>query len=184
MYSDLHLETLSAASPYFEAAVRVYTLTWNQDWDEARRFFARYATGGFQDYRGQIALVGGRVVGMGFGVRSQPGYWWHDTIAHHVGSDHPALPDAWALTELAVLPGYRDQGVGGRLHDALMAAQPCARVLLSTELDNRAAQRFYRRHGWRVLHPGFVFRDGQNPYMIMHKETLQSPKGSPFQTTP
>jgi ribosomal protein S18 acetylase RimI-like enzyme len=110
------------------------------------------------------------VVGMGFGARSEPGQWWHDAVAAQVGSDHPALEDAWVLVELAVLPEHQGRGIGSALHDAILAAQPCARTLLSTELTNMRARAMYESRGWRYLHPGLVFSEGQPSYVVMHRE--------------
>jgi ribosomal protein S18 acetylase RimI-like enzyme len=60
-----------------------------------------------------------------------------------LGSDHPALQDAWRLVELAVAEPHRGLGIGGRLHDALLAAQPCPRALLSTGVANQRARAIY-----------------------------------------
>jgi GNAT superfamily N-acetyltransferase len=137
--------------------VRVYTETWEREWEMSHAFVSRYA--GEPDFRGFVAIGDAAVIGMGFGARSEPGQWWHDRVAAQVGADHPALRDAWALVELAVLPDYRGRGIGGALHDALLAAQ-----------TNMRARTMYERRGWRYLHPGFVFSAGQPPFVVMHRE--------------
>ncbi|MDP9374780.1 MAG: hypothetical protein M3Q65_20500 [Chloroflexota bacterium] len=58
--------------------------------------------------------------------------------------------------------------VAARLHDALLAAQPCPRALLPTQVDNAPARRFSERRGWRYPHPGFVV-GGNPPYAVMGK---------------
>ena len=54
--------------------------------------------------------------------------------------------------------------------ETLLAAQPCPRALLSTEVSNTTARRLYERHGWRYLHPGFVFTPGDQPFIVMARE--------------
>jgi GNAT superfamily N-acetyltransferase len=164
----ISVEPFSATSPLLERAVHVYTGTWNRPWDPSYAFFARYAT--YPDFRGLVALHRGVAVGMGFGHRSLPGQWWHDSVAARVGRDHPALQGAWVLVELAVVPDWQGHGIGGVLHDTLLEAQPHPRALLSTEVTNTRARRIYERRGWRYLHSGFAFAAGQPWFLIMHRE--------------
>ncbi|MBA2285980.1 MAG: GNAT family N-acetyltransferase [Ktedonobacteraceae bacterium] len=162
------LASFSADSRYLAGAVRCYVETWKRDWEASYDFFSRYAR--YPDFYGLVALSDGEVIGSGFGTRSLPGQWWHDVVAAHVGAEHAALQDAWVLVELEVLKAYQGYGTGTRLHNALLAGQPCPRTLLSTEVANRGARRLYERLGWRYLHPGFRFNEGQEPYVVMHKE--------------
>lgn len=153
-----------------EDAVTVYTDTWRREWRSSLDFFQGYL---YQpDFRGLLARSErGDPVAMTFGVRSRPGMWWHDRVAHEVGKDHPALVDAFAVVELAVREGWRGQGLGARLLAALLASQPCARAVLSAAATNHGAQRFYLRHGWTYMHErGFVFGPGQAPYVVMGRE--------------
>lgn len=165
------------ASRFFDGAVGVYTQTWRHPRDVGQSYFHRYSTG-FPGFQGRVALIDDLVVGVGFGMRSLPGQWWHDTVARTVGSGHPALQQAWVLAELAVLEAYRGHSVGASLHDALLAAQPCPRTLLSTELQNIRAQRFYLRQGWRSLHPGFAFRPGNARFVVLHREAHIQPQSA------
>jgi len=160
----------TAESPLLLDAVRVYTKVWPQrHYGESLDFFSRYAR--YPGFYGCVARHSDadEVIAMGFGTLSEPGQWWHDKVAEHVGRDHLALQSAWVLVELGVLSGYRSTGVGSGLHDHLLDAQPCRNALLSTQADNRGARRFYERHGWTLLHPGFPFFDGHAPYCIYHK---------------
>lgn len=162
----VQLEAYDADSPLLAEGARVYAQTWQRDLEDSIDFFSEYAD--FPDFRGLVArLPDGRVIGVAFGTRAQPEHWWHRAVAEQVGSGHPALQNAWVLVELAVLPGYRNHGLGTRLHDAILAAQPLPRVLLSTPASNFAAVRLYERLGWSVLHPGFPFHPGNAPYMVM-----------------
>ena len=162
------LAPLQPGAPWFDEAVRLYCAIWPDDEDEMAAFFTRYSR--MLDYHGLVALRDGRLAGFGFGVRSLPGNWWHDKVAEQVGPEHPALRDAWCLVDLAVAREERGRGIGGALMETLLAAQPCPRALLSTEVENTIARRLYERHGWTYLHPGFVFVEGNPAYAIMRRE--------------
>lgn len=164
----VELLPLTADAPYFNQAVAVYSeyVTFGT-MASHRTFFSEHTQR--RDYHGLAACCDGQIVGLAFGSRSQRGEWWHDKVAHRVGAKHPALQSAWVLTQLNVLAAYRNQGVGARLHDAILAQQPYHKLLLSTPVANAGAQRFYRRRGWHVLHSGFVFSNGDEPYAIFHK---------------
>ena len=143
----LRLCPYTAASPLLDAALDVYRRVWpDRDSLVARETFTRY--GGYRDFHGLVALLDGEPVGVGYGARSYPGIPWHDRVAPVLGAGHPALQDAWRLVELAVVEAYRGIGIGGRLHDRLLAAQPCPRALLSTGVSNTRARRMYERRGW------------------------------------
>lgn len=155
-------------SPLLYEAVQIYCAVWQRDKDESVMFFQRYTR--MTDFIGYIARMGNRYIGMVFGTLSETGQWWHDKVTAQLGSKHPALQDAWVLTELAVLAPYRNAGIGGILHDRIIAEQPHRNVLLSTQVDNIAAKRFYYRRGWTLLHAGFAFQRGCDPYCIMHRD--------------
>ncbi|MGH2500972.1 MAG: GNAT family N-acetyltransferase [Ktedonobacterales bacterium] len=163
---------LQPGMSYFEDAARLYLATWPDDLAGGQwgiiDFFTRYA--GRPEYHGLVALREGVVVGFGFGARSESGQWWHDRVAERVGADHLALQDAWGLVDLVVASHHQGRGVGSALMETLLAAQPCPRALLSTEVANTGAQRLYTRYGWSVLHPGFAFNPGDKPYLVMRRE--------------
>ena len=163
------LEPFDASSPTLDEVIHVYLEVFGGEDEGVREFITRYATA-LPDWRGYVARVGDQVAGMGFGTRSLPGQWWHDKVAEQVGGEHPALQGAWVLVDLAVRPAYRNRGIGAAIMNALLASQPCPRALLSTEVANAGARRLYTRTGWRLLHPGFVFISGQQPYVIMARE--------------
>jgi ribosomal protein S18 acetylase RimI-like enzyme len=154
-------------SPLMQEAVRIYVQVWHRDPEDSLVFFRKYAQ--MEHFHGFVAQLDGNIVGMAFGTESKDGQWWHDKVAAQIGAKHPTLQDAWVLTELAVLPPYRNYKIGSLLHDHVLAAQPFPNVLLSTQVSNTGAQRFYERHGWDVLHPGFLFNRGSEPYAILHK---------------
>jgi ribosomal protein S18 acetylase RimI-like enzyme len=163
------LRSYTRDSPLLEDALNVYTRVWpERDPDEARENFVRYA--GYGGFRGLVAFAGDVAAGVGYGANSEPGVWWHDQVGPVLGDDHPALHDSWRLVELAVIKEYRRHGVGGQLHDALIASQPCPRVLLCTAVANDRARAIYERRGWYYVHPYFDFPGEPHPYVIMGKE--------------
>ena len=155
-------------SPLLIDAVRVYTRVWTYRlFGESVTFFQSNAIR--PDFYGFVVQAAGQTVGMGFGTKSEPGQWWHNKVAEKVGYEHPALQNAWVLVELAILPRYRNRGLGLRIHNTLLDAQPYPNVLLSTHTDNEGARRFYERYGWSYLHPGFAFFSGHSEFCILHK---------------
>ncbi|MCU0497861.1 MAG: GNAT family N-acetyltransferase [Anaerolineae bacterium] len=148
------------------AAAQIYVAIWGGQVEELLGFFQRNPSR--PHYYGLLAVIDQQIVGMGFGAQSLAGDWWHDAVAARVGKAHPALQSAWTLIELGVIKSYRDHGIGSHLLSRLIDQVNLPNFLLSTHVRNGDAQRFYRRHGWQVLHPGFIFPSGIEPYMIMN----------------
>lgn len=158
---------LHATSPYLMDAVHIYNEYISAELAYQEHFFRTHMRR--PGYAGLVAQMDEVIVGVAFGSDSLNGQWWHDRVATHVGDEHPALQNAWVLTQLNILAEYRNRKIGVQLHDAIIAKQSQANLLLSTQVANHAAQRFYKRHGWSVLHDGFVFSSGDEPYKILNK---------------
>lgn len=169
----LKLHAFDAASPLLHHAVDIYAQVWERSVEDSLLFLRKHTRQKY--FKGFVACVDETPVGMVFGTISQTGQWWHDKVAMHVGRHHPALQQAWMLTELAVLPAYRNRAIGGKLHDAVVQAQPLPNMLLSTQQSNTGAQRFYERRGWQMLHTGFAFSRYSEKYVIMCRERESSP---------
>ena len=164
----IELAPYSESSPYLKAGVRVYALTWGYDEKPSMKFFREYARK--EGFLGVVALDGGEVVGIAFGVKSVPGNWWHDIVSRHVGEHHAALKDAWVLVEIAILPSYRNHGIGQQMMAYLSSRQPYSNLLLSTQTTNHGARRLYERLGWSYLHEGIQFyTDNYTRFVIMHR---------------
>jgi hypothetical protein len=169
----IRFEPYTQTSPLLDVALRIYAAVWpDRDPAVARESFTRYA--GYDGFCGFVAYHGHEAVGVGYGANSVPGIWWHDRVTPVLGSDHPALQDAWRLVELAVVATHRQIGIGGYLHDTLLAAQPCPRVLLCTGVANTRARTMYERRGWYYIAPAFDFPGEPHPYTIMGKELRTS----------
>lgn len=104
-------------------------------------------------YRLVIARDGDRPLGFAWGYTGERGQYWPDLVSREVG---PRL-DEWLgghfeFVELAVIPAARRGGVGGRLHDALLAALPHEKALLETSArDDDPGVRLYASRGWISL---------------------------------
>ncbi len=168
--STITIQALTAQSSYLAGAMHVYRDYTNFSADYTRQFFDEFLA--LEDFLGLVAVdtEQERVVGMSFGVAARPQDWWTRTVARRVGAAHPALQEAWILTQLNVLREWRGRGIGGRLHDEIIQKQPYPRLLLSTQVHNHAAQRFYQQHDWTYLHSGFAFFKGDIAYAIMRRD--------------
>ena len=113
-----------------------------------------------------------RLVGFAYGFACIPERWWYQQV-------RPGLPeqitdtwlaDSFNFVEIAVDPQFQGQGIGGRLHDHLLAGLPYPRAVLSTLQADTIAQRLYRRRGWVVLREDFLFPGVPRRYKIMGLE--------------
>ncbi|MFQ3646624.1 MAG: N-acetyltransferase [Anaerolineae bacterium] len=164
---NLTITRFRHSSALLDACADIYGRTWNRSVSDARWTFDDYLTQ--PHFVGVVACWEDEEIGFALGTQSLPGQWWHDCVAGKLGADHPALQEAFILCELAVLPLYRNMGIGRQLHDTLLASQPMPNALLSTMSSNVGALRFYQRLNWQVLHRGLTFFDGQEPYAILAK---------------
>lgn len=111
------------------------------------------------------ARADGALAGFTYGYRGGPGEWWHDRVAAAMTPeqrDRWLAPGHFEYVELHVHPGRRRQGVGGRLHDELLARQATSRTaVLSTQVDNEPALALYGGRGWQVVVPTLDFGSGR-----------------------
>lgn len=158
---------LNAISPYIADAIKIYDeyIPGNPEYQE--QFFRSNMRR--PGYVGILAQVDNKIVGVAFGSFSLVGQWWHDKVAMNVGYEHPALQSAWVLTQLNVLAAYRNHNIGQQLLEEIIQQQTRSNLLLSTQVANTGAQRFYKRLGWYILHDGFIFSAGDEPYKILAK---------------
>ena len=104
-------------------------------------------------YRLALAHADDRLVGFAWGYTGARGQYWPELISRELG----AAADGWVgghfeFVELAVRPGARGEGVGRRLHDALLSDLDHSRALLATTSDPQdPAARLYSSRGWLSL---------------------------------
>lgn len=111
----------------------------------------------------------GSLAGIAYGYTSSHGQWWHDSVARAASPEMSAdwLTGAFELVEFAVKPSDQGQGIGGRLHDAVLAKLPHTRAVLSTMLADTVAYRMYLKRGWLTLLEPFYFPGVIKSYRIM-----------------
>jgi ribosomal protein S18 acetylase RimI-like enzyme len=116
------------------------------------------------------ARSGGRLAGIAYGYLGARGQWWHDIVSRAMSRrdrNRWLVPGHFELVELHVAPAFRRRGIGGRLHDALVAAVDGPTAVLSTQVDNEPALALYRRRGWQVVVPSLRFGPGGEEYAIL-----------------
>jgi ribosomal protein S18 acetylase RimI-like enzyme len=107
----------------------------------------------------------GTIEGFTYGYRGSSGEWWHDLVAKSMSDEQRArwlVPRHFEYVELHVRPERQGRGLGGRLHDELLARQPDSpTAVLSTQVDNERALRLYHGRGWEVVVPELDFGSGR-----------------------
>lgn len=138
---------------------------------EGFRFFAALRSGA-------IPSAPGEMVGFVYGYTSRPGQWWHDTIAHKLDPEQISywLSDAFEFVELAVDPEAQGQGIGGKLHDSILAGLPHRTAMLSTLQVETTGLKLYQKRGWQTLMEHFHFATTLQPYRIMGRALREEPQ--------
>jgi ribosomal protein S18 acetylase RimI-like enzyme len=175
------ITVVPASAPELEAAsaqlLEVYRATFalppfNEQEADFQRFAASLASHvarpGFRACLAKAA-DSDQVVGFAYGYTSQPGQWWHDRVTAGLADSLVAkwFAHAFEVVIFAVLPALQGQGIGGRLHDCLLAGAPHGTALLSAFQDETPAWRLYRRRGWQTVREAFVFPGGAREFVVL-----------------
>lgn len=131
------------------------------------------------------------LVGFAYGFAVQSTDWWYEAVAGQMSRARLKewLSNSFVLAEIAVMPSERRHGIGGQLHDALLAlgtatkrsALPYRTAVLSTPQLDIYAMRLYDSRGWRVLLWDFTLPGAQCPYVVMGLELVSGQLPSPCQ---
>jgi ribosomal protein S18 acetylase RimI-like enzyme len=114
----------------------------------------------------------GRLVGFAYGYEGTQGEWWHDRVSAAMTADQRRewlAPGHFEFVELQVAPELEGRGIGGRLHDALLADAGGGTAVLSTQQSNERALAFYARRGWQTVIDEIRFGDGYPPFVVLGK---------------
>ena len=126
-----------------------------------------------RDFRAVASLApDGRLLGFGYGYRSEPGQWWHDQVRSAMRREARAywLPDCFEVVELHALPEAQGHGLGANQLRALLGMSRAATTLLSTPEADEAtsrAWRLYRRFGFVDVVRNFLFPGDARPFAIL-----------------
>ena len=119
----------------------------------------------------------GPLVGFAFGFLGGFSTEVHRAISSAHGARAAALwlDGAFQVVELAVLPSFRGQGIGGRLHDALLADLEAETAILFTDAAASDALRLYRARGWIPLLDQYVSAISGRPTLVMGRRMTAVP---------
>jgi GNAT superfamily N-acetyltransferase len=112
-----------------------------------------------------------RLVGFSYGYLSQPGLWWREQVIASLSPQQREdwFADAFEFAELHVHPSAQGNGLGGQLHDRLIASQSAHRTaLLSVMHRSERARQLYASRGWQVLIAELRFTsEPQTPFSLL-----------------
>jgi GNAT superfamily N-acetyltransferase len=111
------------------------------------------------------------VIGFVYGYAGQAGSWYYEQAAQRLNGDQMReyLGDYFEFAEMALLPAWQGQGLGGRLHDAILEGLDQHSACLATpEVETRALQ-LYRARGWVRLAGGITLPGTVLKYQMMAK---------------
>ncbi|WP_037572351.1 GNAT family N-acetyltransferase [Phaeacidiphilus oryzae] len=118
---------------------------------------------------GALLADSGRLVGFGYGMPNDRTHWWSSVIEPYLDeAGHGEwLDDAFAVTELHVLPGYQGIGLGRGLITNLCSGVAQSRTILSAIDRETPARRLYRSLGYVDLARPVLFPNTALPYAVM-----------------
>jgi GNAT superfamily N-acetyltransferase len=178
--AEFHLLTADQARPLFDDLVDIYQAAFSQapyyeTLPDFLSFIGRLSFHAKQDgFRCVVARVpaGQKIVGFGYGFPGQAGSWLYDLAYPQLTPDLRMryLSHFFEFAELAVLPGWQGQGLGGKLHDALLSGLRYRSACLATPDADTNASHLYQKRGWFRLVTGLDIPGSELKFEIMGKE--------------
>ncbi|WP_018545372.1 GNAT family N-acetyltransferase [Streptomyces sp. LaPpAH-108] len=117
------------------------------------------------------AYAQGQIVGFGYGFRCTPTYWYGEQLLPAIT---PAARDTDSLAgicELAVRTSWQGQGVGSRIHTALLETLRAEWVSLLVMPGDGPARRLYDRLGYQYAGPYSASPDGPTLDLLLLRTT-------------
>jgi len=116
-------------------------------------------------------------VGFAYGFPGQAGTWFYDLVAPRLPADlkDQYLGDYFEFAELAVLPAWQGQGLGGRLHDTLLSGLSQRSACLATADLETNARHLYHNRGWVTLLERITLPDIELKFAILGKNLSSHP---------
>ncbi|MEU3651269.1 GNAT family N-acetyltransferase [Streptomyces sp. NPDC014735] len=111
----------------------------------------------------------GRLVGFVYGMPNERTHWWSTVVEPYLRATDCAhwLDDSFVITELHVLPGFQNRGIGRSLITTLTDAADQPRSILSAIDTDSPARGLYRSLGYRDLARQVHFPSAPKPYAVM-----------------
>ncbi|KAF4411146.1 MULTISPECIES: N-acetyltransferase [Streptomyces] len=111
----------------------------------------------------------GRLVGFVYGMPNDRAQWWSSVVEPYLRREGREgwLDDAFAVTELHVLPADQGRGIGRRLITLLTDGADEPRSILSAIDTESPARALYRSLGYRDLARPVHFPSAPSPYAVM-----------------
>lgn len=181
---ELQLLLSDQARPFFDRLIDIYQLTFSQPpYRETLPDFFNFA--GRLSYHarqpGFRCVIASPVpaqapVGFVYGYSGQAGSGFYNLAIKRLspGLAQEYLSDYFEFAELAVLPDWQGQGLGGRLHDAILAGLPQRTACLATPDIETSALHLYRSRSWLPLAHDIDFPGTALKYQIMGKRLITS----------
>jgi GNAT superfamily N-acetyltransferase len=110
-----------------------------------------------------------RIVGFVFGYSGLTGSWFYNLALKHVSASLMGeyLDDFFEFAEFGLLPAWQRQGIGGRLHDTLLAGLGQRTACLLTPQVETNALHLYLKRGWVPLARAIELPNTPLPHQIM-----------------
>jgi GNAT superfamily N-acetyltransferase len=182
--AELLLLTAHQTRPYFDRLIDIYQAVFSQSpyyetLPDTFNFAGRLSYHSRQPgFRCAIIIPapGSPAGGFAYGYHGQPGTWLYNLAAIRLPASRVAefFGDCFEFAELALLPDWQGQGLGGMLHDALLEGLPHRTACLSTIEVETNALHLYQNRGWKKLTGGIELPGTLLKYQIMAK-SLHNP---------
>jgi GNAT superfamily N-acetyltransferase len=181
---ELQLLSNEQTRPFFDRLIDIYQFTFSQPpyhetLPDFFNFAGRLSYHAHQPgFRCVIACpdLTQPPVGFVYGYPGQKNSWFYNLAVKRLSPEmvREYLSNYFEFAELAVLPEWQGQGLGGRLHNAILAGLPQSTACLATPDIETPALHLYHRRSWISLVHGIDFANTTLKYQLMGKKLVTS----------